>query len=386
MTIQGSHTLTAQIKAEAYRVGFDLVGITSPEPPPHMDVYRNWLAAGHHAGMAYLAAERAVQRRTDPRLILENCQSIIVLGSNYLTEAAQSTVTSPGVQVAAYALGDDYHDTLVNQMNELVHFITSLLGETISTRVYTDTGPILERELAQRAGLGWIGKNSCLIHPRLGSYFLLAEILLDAPLEPDLPFQHDRCGSCTRCIDACPTSCILPDRTLDARRCISYLTIEEKGPIPHNLRSAVDKWIFGCDICQQVCPWNLRFARISNAPAYQPNAFTAAADLGQYFKLHPTQWRQTLKGSPLLRPKRVGLLRNAAIVAGNMGNQEFIPQLVECVNNDPEPLVRAHAAWALIKISGKPALEYLTHALTTEDDPFVKEELISLIDQLHFIR
>jgi epoxyqueuosine reductase len=386
MTTPGRNTLTARIKAEAYRLGFDLVGITNPDPPPHMNVYRSWLADGHHAGMAYLATERAVQRRTDPQLILPNCQSVIVLGSNYLTEAALNMATLPSIQVAAYALGEDYHQTLVNQMNKLVQFIESAFGEAISTRVYTDTGPILEREFAQRAGLGWIGKNTCLIHPRLGSYFLLAEILLDVQLVADVPFQHDRCGSCTRCINACPTSCILPDRTLDARRCISYLTIEEKGSVPHEMRSAVDKWVFGCDICQQVCPWNQRFAQTTNTPTFQPNAFTKAADLGKYFELQPDQWKETLMGSPLQRPKRAGLLRNAAIVAGNMRSQELIPQLVASLNNDPEPLVRTHAAWALTQISGKQVLEHLNHALTTEHDPFVKEEIITLIDQLHFTR
>jgi epoxyqueuosine reductase len=304
-----------------------------------------------------------------------------VLASNYLTHAALSLADTPNIQVAAYALGADYHDTLLSQMNKLVIFIEALLGEPISTRVYTDTGPILEREFAQRAGLGWIGKNTCLIHPQLGSYFLLAEIFLDVQLEPDVPFRYDRCGTCTRCIDACPTSCILPDRTLDARRCISYLTIEEKGPIPHDLRTAIDNWVFGCDICQQVCPWNKRFAATTNEPAYQPNAFTTDADIQRYFELHPIKWRQSLVGSPLLRPKRVGLLRNAAIVAGNLGNPEFIPHLVERVLNDPEPLVRGHAAWALSQISGKQALKHLNQALAAEDDPFVKEEIISLIER-----
>ena len=239
--------LETLIKQEARRLGFVLAGVTTPDPPPHLSIFENWLMGGRHAAMDYLADDRSRARRADPRLILPECKSILVLAvpystpSNSIFDKDQSQEQGRG-KIAAYAWGDDYHIVLPKRLRALIQFIENEVGHTVSNRWYTDTGPILERDLAQRAGLGWIGKNSCLINPKHGSYFLLAEILLDLELEADASFATDQCGTCTRCIEACPTECILPDRTIDAGRCISYLTIELKDEIPDNLRPLMGNW------------------------------------------------------------------------------------------------------------------------------------------------
>jgi epoxyqueuosine reductase len=305
------------IKAEAHRLGFSLVGITTPDAPSHLDVYQRWLDAGHHGEMAYLATARALACRADPRQILPECEAILVLGLPYPASPAEAARPGHG-RVASYAWGFDYHDIIPPRLQTLVEFIQAQVGRSIPNRYYTDTGPLLEHELAQRAGLGWIGKNTCLINPRLGSYFFLAEILLGLALPPDPPFPADRCGSCTRCIDACPTACILPDRTLDARRCISYLTIENKGDIPPELRPALGDWVFGCDICQQVCPWN-RFAPPGGDPALAPRPEQARPDLLAELELTPETFKRKFRGTPIQRAKRRGYLRNVAAVVGNAG-------------------------------------------------------------------
>ncbi len=349
------HTLRTNIEHESRRLGFELFGVTGPEPPPHLGVFERWLAEGRQGEMAYLATERARQRRADPRLILPECRSILVLGARYAAPqevGAQGEAALTG-RVAAYAWGDDYHDVLPERLRALVAFIEAQVGRPVPNRWYTDTGPLLERELAQRAGLGWIGKNTCLIHPRHGSYFLLAEILLGLDLPPDAPFASDHCGTCTRCIDACPTACILPDRTLDARRCISYLTIEQKGAIPEDLRPMLGEWVFGCDICQQVCPWNGRFARSEGAPSFAPRPSVPQPDLLGEMGLTPEEFNRKFKGSPLKRARRRGYLRNIAVALGNRGDGAAL-EVLEKALQDPEPLVVEHAAWALGRLK-KPA-------------------------------
>ena len=274
--------------------------------------------------------------------------------------------------MAAYALGDDYHDVLLPRLAEIAAFIEEQVGEPVPCRWYTDTGPILERDLARRAGLGWIGKNSMLINPRAGSYFLLAEILLGIDLPPDEPFTTDHCGSCTRCLDACPTSCIRPDRTLEAERCISYLTIENKGEIPLDLRELVGEWQFGCDVCQQVCPWN-RFAGLGDA-AFDARPGVPPDDLVDDLSLTLQAFNRKFKGSPVKRAKRRGYLRNTSVVLGNRGDETAIEGLAAAIK-DFEPLVRAHAAWALGEIGGEDVEEALRSALDREDDPDVVAEI-----------
>jgi epoxyqueuosine reductase len=372
---QTPHQLAQAAKAQAYRLGFTLVGITTAQPPPHGEVFLDWLKHGRHGEMAYLASQRSQQRRLDPRQILPECKSILVVGMPYaLPDAAQP---EPGFgRVASYAWGADYHEVLAPRLQAFVAALEGLVGTAIPNRWYTDTGPVLERDLAQRAGLGWIGKNTCLINPKAGSYFLLAEVLLGIALEPDPPFSADRCGSCTRCLDACPTACILPDRTLDARRCISYLTIELKGTIPVELRPQVGDWVFGCDICQQVCPWNQRFAVYAPDPGLVQDE--AIPSLLEMLAMDAQAFNRRFKNSPFHRPKRRGILRNAAVALGNSvsrENPEVVAALSNAMRQDPEPLVRLHAAWALGQIPGETARQQLRLALDAEKDPGVRLEI-----------
>jgi epoxyqueuosine reductase len=372
-------SLAQALKAEARRRGFELVGITSPDPPPHFTVYQNWLEAGRHGEMTYLATDRARARRRHPREILPECRSILVVGVNYLPEEIGA---SDRGKVAAYAVGNDYHEVIPKRLRAVTAWLEEQVGEPVPHRIYTDTGPILERDLAQRAGLGWIGKNTCLIHPRLGSYYLLGEALLGIELPADPPFAADLCGTCTRCLDACPTECILPDRTIDARRCISYLTIELKGPIPVDLRPALGDWIFGCDVCQQVCPWNLRFARPTADPDFQPREAVRSISAAGLLKIDPAGFRQAFRGSPALRARRRGLLRNAAVVAGNRGDASALPALQEALLNDREPLVRIHSAWALGRLGGEEARAALLRARAGEGVAEVREEIDAALGAL----
>ena len=345
-------TLKSAIKEQARRLGFPLAGVTTPEPPPHLSTFERWLDAGRHGDMRYLADERSRTRRADPRLILPECKSILVLAAPYAdpksAEASDGSVPGPSGRVAAYAWGDDYHNVFPAKLQQLVAFIEEQVGHPVPNRYYTDTGPILERDLAQRAGLGWIGKNTCLINPKHGSYFLLAEILLGLELEPDIPLTSDHCGTCTRCIEACPTGCILPDRTLDARRCISYLTIELKDDIPEELRPLLGDWVFGCDVCQMVCPWN-RFAMQTVDEAFSPRQDVPRPILIRELELTPEAFNRKFKNSPVKRAKRRGYLRNLAVAAGNSGDESTIPAL-ENAGEDTEPLVQEHADWALKRV------------------------------------
>ena len=343
-------TLKHIIKDQARRLGFPLAGVTTPAPPAHFSTFGHWLDAGRHGDMQYLADDRSRARRADPRLILPECKSILVLAAPYPdpTSAEPCEGPHPSGRIASYAWGDDYHNVFPKKLQELVLFIEEQLGRSVPNRYYTDTGPILERDLAQRAGLGWIGKNTCLINPRRGSYFLLAEILLGLELEPDLPFVTDHCGTCTRCIDACPTGCILPDRTLDARRCISYLTIELKDDIPDELRSLMGDWVFGCDICQMVCPWN-RFATDRVDEAFSPRPGVPNSSLIRELELSPEAFNRKFRNSPVKRAKRRGYLRNVATVLGNSRNPKVISAL-ESALEDFEPVVRSHAEWSISRI------------------------------------
>lgn len=347
-----TNDLKQSIKDKARQLGFFLTGVTTPEPPPHYSTFENWLAQGHHSTMNYLETERSRTRRADPLEILPECKSILVLATPYDSPLPQGeglgVMENPQPHIASYARGADYHDILPARMKELVQFIEGQVGGPIKNRYYTDTGPILERDIAQRAGIGWIGKNTCLINPKQGSYFLLSEIFLDLALEPDLPFITDHCGTCTRCITACPTDCILPNRTLDATRCISYLTIELKDDIPTELREKMGDWVFGCDICQMVCPWN-RFA---------PEGDSAFDDkepphsLTEELNLTPQAFNKRFKRTPVTRAKRRGYLRNVAVALGNTGDMHALPVLQNALN-DEERLVREHAQWAIDKINQK---------------------------------
>jgi epoxyqueuosine reductase len=349
--VPDNSALKEAIKEKARQLGFFLAGVTTPDPPPHFSIFEHWLAQARHGTMEYLATERSRIRRADPREILPECRSILVLATPYSPPSpgrSRGEEAGKTGQIASYAWGKDYHDILPKRMKQLVQFIEEQVGHPLRNRWYADTGPILERDLAQRAGLGWIGKNTCLIHPRHGSYFLLSEILLDLQLEPDAPIVTDHCGTCTRCIEACPTDCILPDRTIDARRCISYLTIEFKEDIPTDLRDKVGNWVFGCDICQMVCPWN-RFAGEGDPAFGEENP---AQTLEDELSVTAQEFNQRFRGSPVKRAKRGGYLRNAAVALGNTGDRLVLPVLQNSLDHE-EPIVREHAKWAIEKINQK---------------------------------
>ena len=374
--------LKAEIYAEANNLGFLLIGAASPQTPPHYSKYEAWVDHGFHGEMAYLANDRSRQRRFDPRQILPEAASLLSLALPYeapLRERALPNAGGTG-QIAAYAWGQDYHEVIPPRLAQLVERVEVRIGRPIRWRGYTDTGPILERDWALLAGSGWIGKNTCLIHPRHGSFFFLAEILWDVDLEPESPLKTDYCGTCQRCIDACPTGCILPDRTLDAVRCISYQTIENKGAIPEEIRPHMGNWVFGCDICQQVCPWNGRFAELHGDPglASASNEHPAPI-LVDELSLTPQQFNRKFRHSPVLRTRRRGYLRNIAIALGNQRDPAALPGLARAITNEPEPLVRAHLAWAIGQIRGSAARHALEQARAVEQDETVLWEIRSAL-------
>ena len=338
--------LTAKIKTEARQFGFPLVGLTSPDPPKHLDFFRDWLSARHHGAMDWIATERSQERRSNPRIILPECKSILVLGTPY--PAPKGNVR--GGNIASYALNQDYHDVLGKRLRQLVEKIEEYIGAPVPNRWYVDTGPVLEKEFAMRAGLGWIGKNTLLINQEFGSYFFLAEILLGVELINDPPNTDTFCGDCTRCLDTCPTGALLAPYTLDANRCISYLTIEHREEIPLDLRSKMGDWIFGCDICQAVCPWNKPGAESSDIlEEFLPKVELLEMDLINEMGLCQDEFSARFKGSPIKRTKRRGYLRNVAVALGNLGEEDAMPVLEEALQ-DQEPLIRSHAAWAISEI------------------------------------
>ena len=364
-------SLTEEIKAHAAYLGFDLAGVTTADPPRHGDYYAEWIEQGLAGEMAYL--ERQVEKRQDPRKILPNARSLVVVAMNYrCPEPASVPEDAPRGKIARYARGDDYHDVVKEKLLSLLRFVQDRAGRPVEGKVYVDTGPVLEREFAVRAGLGWFGKHTNLIHKRVGSWLLIGEILLDIELDPDGP-AADHCGTCTLCLEACPTDAIVEPYVVDSRRCISYHTIELKGAIPLEYRAAMGDRVFGCDDCQDVCPWNRR-APESGHPAFVARPWNEMPDLIEMLGLTPEAFRTRFKGSPVKRTKRRGLLRNAAVALGNAKDPGAVPALADSLGDD-EPLVRGHAAWALGNIGGGRALAELEKARKTEDDPWVVEEI-----------
>jgi epoxyqueuosine reductase len=303
------------LKAQAYGLGFDLVGITALGPAETAAAFDEWLARGHAGEMAYMA--RTADKRRDSRLPFEGTTHAIVVAMNYGGR-------EPSGPVARYARGDDYHDVMLERLNQLHRWLESHVGRTVRGKAYVDTGPILERDLARRAGLGWFGKNTMLINPRAGSFFFLGSLLVDYPLETDAPFATEHCGTCTRCVDACPTGALEP-RRLDATRCVSYLTIELKGDIPSEYHSRIGELVYGCDICQDVCPWNEKFAAPLREEVFRPRSILAGKDArtlaAEVLEMSDEDFRVAFKGSPMKRAKLRGLKRNAAVVLNNTGDR-----------------------------------------------------------------
>lgn len=326
------------IKAQAYGLGFDLAGITSLDAVATAQQFERWLESGFHADMHYM--ERGREKRRDSRLPVAGARNAIVVAMNY-------GGTQPPGPIARYARGRDYHKVMEKKLRLLHRWLQETTGHPIPGKPYVDTGPVLERDLARKAGIGWFGKNTNLINPRLGSFFFIGTLLVDLDLRSDAPFEADRCGSCTRCIEACPTGAIVEPGVLDSRRCISYLTIENRGPIPEPLRESLGDLIYGCDICQDVCPWNERFAQDLTEQALAPDETLTQPDLVSLLFLTDAGFRERFAESPIKRTRRAGLARNIVLALGNRRHPGDIAALDTVRRSDPDATVREHADWVL---------------------------------------
>jgi epoxyqueuosine reductase len=324
------------VKAQA--LGFDDCRVAPALPAAHRALFEQWIAEGKHGDMAWMA--RNVERRTDPRVVLPGARSVIVLALNYY----QGSGPENDYRIARYAWNDDYHDLIEKKLRELDAFLTSQGG---TQKPYVDTGPVLERDFASEAGLGWGGKSTMQIHRHLGTWFFLADILTTLDLPADTPAK-DMCGKCTRCIDACPTQAITAPRRMDARRCISYLTIESKGSIPLEFRRAIGDRIYGCDACLDACPWN-RHAQESREATFQVRETVFSKSLRDFLALTEDEFRALFAKSPIKRIKRPAFLRNVCVALGNGGRWDDLPAL-EAAAADPHPLIAEHAAWAIAEI------------------------------------
>lgn len=364
------------IKAKALALGFNVVGITPAVPSPHLDAYLRWVDDGMHGSMGYLARPDRQARRRDLNVVLPGVQSLILVGMDYRAHVPLKILEDPARgRIASYAWNIDYHDVMTPRLEQLGAWLRA------EYKVYVDTGAVLERSHAQQAGMGFIGKNTMLIHPRRGSYFFLGEIFttLDADAY-DTPHRETMCGNCTRCLHACPTDAFPRPYVLDARRCISYHTIENKGYIPHELRAQFGNWVYGCDVCQEVCPWQ-RFTVPTRESAYVPaDPAAAAPPLLELLALDDAAFKRRYAQSPVLRIKRARLVRNACIAAGNWQDPAAEPLLTTRLKDD-DPLVRAHAAWGLAEVAGARAVDTIAAAAAAEPDAEAQQDMRHTLKQ-----
>ena len=360
------------LQRRAREAGFDLVGVARAEPLEQGGKrLKEWQEAGMAADMGYM--HRPVELLSNPRKLQKSAKSVVSLGVSYYPGDHPENAEGGG-RVARYAWGRDYHEVIKERLFRLREELEEELEVRIKARGFTDAVPLLERSAAQHAGLGFFGRNSCLINDRVGSYFFIADLVVDLDLEPDPP-GAGTCGRCTRCMDRCPTGAIKAPGVVDARLCISYLTIENRGEIPRHLRQLVGDWAFGCDVCQEVCPYNKAKATRSRWPE-----FSEEAGAGPYLSIEEVleirtdeEFERRFAGTPLTRPGRAGLLRNCCVAAGNLGLEGAVPALVRCLREDVSSLVRSHAAWALGEIGG--AEDALREAAEGESDPSCLEEI-----------
>ncbi len=359
-------------------LGFDVVGITSAEP-----FRRDEEAAlarvrdGLMDGLPWYTEDR-VRLASHPELLLEQAKSVISLAMSYLTGEPNPDGTGPHGKIGRYAWGDDYHDVMKSRLKEFVRLLSEEMDRPIRTRIFVDDGPMNDRAAAERAGVGWFGKNTNILTPSHGSWVLLGQVITDMELKPDAPLRKT-CGECVRCIDACPTGAIVAPYVIDNRKCISFLTIELRGAIPREMRPLVGDWVFGCDICQDVCPVN-RKAAVSQEPAFQQRHDFAAPTLLPLLELDDEGFRERFRNSPIKRAKRVGLQRNVCVALGNIGDPVAVPSLLQSLQS-ADTLVRQHAAWALGRIGGAEAAQALEQAAGRERDPDVREEIELAIEE-----
>jgi epoxyqueuosine reductase len=370
--------LVTDLRREAQRLGFGRLGIAAADVPPHHEAFRGWLAAGL-AGVTQPWLERHEPLRRSPDTILPGARSVVMLAIDHALGVGAGSEPLPAGhgRLARYARGDDYHDLLRSRLNRLAAWLEVRVPGG-RARGVVDSAPLAERDFAWLAGLGWFGKNTMLIDPGAGSYFLLAALVTDVVLPPDIPLETDHCGTCTACLDACPTGAFPAPRVLDASQCISSLTIEDHGPIASARRADIGDWIFGCDVCQQVCPWN-RHAPGSAEPAFQPRDGQATLPLADLLALDERGFRERFRGSPIIRAKRRGLLRSAAIVLGNRPHPPAFAAIVVAAADD-DAVIRGAAAWALGRwivagVMPSEARSTLESRLAIEPDATVRAEI-----------
>lgn len=366
-------TATQTTKALARELGFDLVGITSADAFPDDErIALERVRRGLMDGLPWFNEER-VRRGCRPQDVLPGARSIIAVAMSYLTEDAPTTDGALRGKIARYAWGRDYHRVMERRMKALVTGLSERLGRDVRTKAYVDTGPMLDRAVAERAGIGWYGKNTNILTGGRGSWVVLGQVVTDLELVPDESLKKT-CGQCSMCIDQCPTGAIIAPYVVDNTRCISYLTIECRGPIPRDLRPLVGNWVFGCDICQDVCPVN-RKAQATTEPGFQRGEHGfAALELLQLLNMTEGEFQERFRGSAIRRAKRVGLLRNVCVALGNLGDSRAVQALSQALYHD-EPLVRGHASWALGRLGGDAANSALQAALSEERDGAVLKEM-----------
>jgi len=371
--------LTQRIKTQGTALGFDLVGISPVQAPAHDESFSEWLRRGYHGEMAYMP--RTAGKRLHPGEFLPWARSVVSVALNYNTPYTRER-EKEGIRgwICRYAWGDDYHAVMQAKLEQLLDYVREETGPGVQGRIYVDAGPVMDREVGARAGIGWFGKNTNLLSMKVGSFFFLGELFLSLALEYDRPIR-DRCGQCRLCLDACPTNAFVGPYVLDARRCISYLTIELKGPIPHELRPLMGTHIFGCDICQDVCPYNTK-VKPTREQAFHPREGLHAPELIPLLSLTEAEFKARFARSPILRAKRRGFLRNVCVALGHLKRPEAAPALANTLRQDPEALVRAHAAWALGRIGTREAESALREARTREADTAVLPEIDSALGRL----
>ena len=379
MLVRQTSTLKDRVVRYARDLGFDLVRIASAEPlTPHREVALERVRQGYMDGMPWYTEER-VRKASDPQELLPGARSIIAVAVSYLPSEEEGEGHSrPMGRVARYARWTDYHQVMKERLRILAQGLPECAGRPVGSRVFVDDSPLLERAVAERAGLGWFGKNTNILTATHGSWVFLGQLLTDLELEPDKPLQKS-CGTCSRCIPACPTGAIVAPYVIDARRCISYLTIECRGAIPRDLRPLVGDWVFGCDLCQEVCPVN-QDVPASSSRTLQRTGFSAL-ELIPLLSISQEEFSAQFRSSPIKRAKRVGLQRNACVALGNMGDREAVPALGRAVREADEPLVRGHAAWALGRLGGAEAVRFLEEALPGEEDAETREEICLALDE-----
>jgi epoxyqueuosine reductase len=366
-----SRELSRALRGRAREIGFDAVRVARAAPLERdRGVLEQWLARGRHAGMRWM--ERDPAKRADPRKLLPGCRSVVVAAMNYWPGAAGAAADPARARVALYARGRDYHKVLSQRLRALAAWIEEVTGAV--SRTFVDTGPVLERAWAERAGLGWIGKNANLLTRDMGSWLLLGEVLTAAVLEPDEGPHAEFCGSCTACVDACPTGAIVADGLVDSNLCISYWTIEHRGAIPPERRAGNGEWIFGCDVCQEVCPWNETFSVPADGDPFERREDLRGLDAAEILDLDETAFRARYSGTSLMRAKWEGMRRNACIVLGNRRRPEDLPVLGRALAA-ADAVVRGHAAWAIAAIGGSAARSLLRERRSLERDPEVLEEI-----------